>query len=61
MRHEIIGNIYKIYSETGEELFSVEITDKPNNQVIIKTENEVFSGPLHLLYFATVIDEFDFK
>jgi len=49
MEHKIIENTYYVYNEDGIVVFSLELTDKPGDQVIIKTETAVFSGPISLL------------
>lgn len=56
MRHEIIGNTYYIYDDTTKKIvFSVELTDTgefPNNQVVIRTEKEIYAGPIDFIKFS---------
>lgn len=40
---------YEILDETGKVIFSVKLED---NQIVIKTEREVWSGPINLLTFS---------
>ena len=49
MDHKIVDNFYYIYDDNGIVLLSIELTNEPNNQVIISTENEVYSGSISLL------------
>jgi hypothetical protein len=51
MRHELFVDRYVIYDDEGKEIFSVELTDFPNNQIIIKTQKEVFAGPIDFIRF----------
>ena len=51
MKHEIIDNKYVIYNSDGKIIFSVELTEEPNNQVIIKVNNEVYAGPIDFINF----------
>ena len=39
-------NIYQIIDDTGKVVFSAQLE---NNQIIIKTEQEVWAGPINLL------------
>jgi hypothetical protein len=55
MRHEIIENTYYIYDDKNKIIFSVELTDLaefPNNQIVIRTEKEVFAGPIDFIKFS---------
>jgi hypothetical protein len=55
MRHEIIDNIYYIFDDNNKIIFSIELTDGadyPNNQVVIRTEKEVFAGPVDFVKFS---------
>ena len=49
MEHKIVDNFYYVYNSDGVVVFSLEITDLEGDQVIIKTENTVYSGPISLL------------
>ena len=49
MEHKIVDNFYYIYDENGIVLLSIQLTTDPNNQVIISTNDEVYSGPIELL------------
>jgi hypothetical protein len=52
MRHELFVDRYVIYDDEGKEIFSVELTEEPNNQIIIKTPKEVFAGPIDFISFS---------
>ncbi len=52
MKHEIIDNIYYIYNDENKVIFSLELTDYPDDQVVISTDKEVFTGPVKLLKFS---------
>ena len=52
MRHEIVNNIYYIYDEENKVIFSLELTDYPDDQIVISTDREVFAGPVNLLKFS---------
>jgi len=54
MEHKIADNLYYIYDDNGLVLLSIKLTDKPNNQIIISTESEVYSGPISLLDLSGV-------
>ena len=54
MDHKIVDNFYYIYDENGIVLLSIELTNEPNNQVIISTESEVYSGPINFLTFSNI-------
>lgn len=54
MDHKIVDNFYYIYDDNGIVLLSIELTNEPNNQVIISTESEVYSGPISLLDLSGV-------
>lgn len=51
MSHEIIDNVYLIYDEEGNVIFSVSLTAKPNNQIVIRTNKEVYAGPIDFISF----------
>lgn len=51
MRHELFADRYVIYDDKGNEIFSVELTDEPNNQIVIKTPKEVYAGPIDFISF----------
>jgi hypothetical protein len=51
MNHEIMDNIYFIYDKNGNVIFQVELTDLPNNQIIIRTNKEVYAGPIDFIRF----------
>ena len=51
MRHELFVDRYVIYDDNNNEIFSVELTDEPNNQIIIKTPKEVYAGPIDFISF----------
>ena len=51
MRHELFADKYVIYDDKGTEIFSVELTDEPNNQIVIKTPKEVYAGPIDFISF----------
>ena len=52
MTHEIIDNMYFIYDKEGNVIFSIESTAKPNNQIVIRTNKEVYGGPIDFLSFS---------
>ena len=54
MEHKIVDNLYYIYDDNGLILLSIRLTNEPNNQVIISTESEVYSGPISLLDLSGV-------
>ena len=49
IEHKIIDNFYYVYNEDGVVVFSLELTNLPGDQVIIKTDTTVYSGPISLL------------
>jgi hypothetical protein len=51
MSHEIIDNIYFIYDVEGNVIFQVELTAEPNNQIVIRTNKEVYAGPIDFISF----------
>ena len=51
MRHELFVDRYVIYDEEGNEIFSIELTNEPNNQIIIRTNKEVYAGPIDFISF----------
>ena len=57
MRHEIVNNIYYIYDEENKVIFSLELTDYPDDQVVISTATEVFAGPVKLLKFSECLQQ----
>jgi hypothetical protein len=57
MRHELFVDRYVIYDDEGKEIFSVELTEEPNNQIIIKTPKEVFAGPIDFISFSENIQK----
>lgn len=57
MRHELLVDKYVIYDDKGNELFSVELTEEPNNQIIIRTNKEVYAGPIDFISFSENIQK----
>lgn len=53
MKHEIKDNIYYLYDENNNILLQIELTNKPNNQIIISTDKEVFAGPVDFIQFSS--------
>ena len=52
MRHFIVDNTYVIVDEKENIIFQLTLEhDFPNNQVTIRTNNEVYAGPLNFLHF----------
>ena len=52
MRHFIQDNTYVIVDEKENIIFQLTLESNfPNNQVTIKTNDEVYSGPLDFLHF----------
>lgn len=45
-------NTYSIFDDDANELLSIDLTKEPGNQIIIKTEKEIYSGPIELLSFS---------
>ena len=56
MEHKITDNFYYIYDENGIVLLSIQLTTAPNNQIIISTDNEVYSGPIEFLTLSGTVD-----
>ena len=52
MEHKIVGNDYYIYDNDGVVIFTLSLTDLPNNQVVIKTNKEVYGGPIDFVSFV---------
>ena len=52
MRHELFNCRYVIYDDDNNEIFSIELTEEPNNQIIIKTPKEVYAGPIDFISFS---------
>ena len=52
MKHLIKDNIYYLYSDDDVELMTIELTDEPENQIIIKTAHEVYAGPVKFICFS---------
>ena len=40
---------YKIVNDNDEELLSIQLTEEPNNQIVLTTEKEVYAGPIEFL------------
>ena len=58
LHHEIIENEYYIYDEDNKPVFKITLMNTfPNNQVVIETDKEVYSGPLQFLSFCDVKEE----
>lgn len=52
MRHFIQDDTYIIADEEGKIIFQLTLAhDFPNNQVIIRTKDEVYAGPIDFLHF----------
>ena len=51
MKHEIRDNLYFIYDAEGNIIFSIELTAEPNNQIVIRTNKEVYAGPIDFISF----------
>ena len=51
MSHKIIDNMYFIYDAEGNVIFQVELTNEPNNQIVIRTNKEVYAGPIEFIRF----------
>jgi hypothetical protein len=50
MKHFIDDtNTYKILDENNAELLTIQLTEEPNNQIILTTEKEVYAGPIEFL------------
>ena len=52
LSHVIEDEVYHLYDNSGKELISIELTDLPNNQIIIKTPKEVYAGPIDFISFS---------
>lgn len=51
LKHYIEGNNYKIVNELNNIVLSIElIQDLPGDQIILKTDKEVYAGPIELFY-----------
>jgi hypothetical protein len=57
LSHVIEDNIYHLYSHDGTELISIELTDLPNNQIVLKTTKEVYAGPIDFISFSENIQK----
>ena len=57
MSHEIIDNLYFIYDVEGNVIFQVELTAEPNNQIVIRTNKEVYAGPIDFISFSENIQK----
>ena len=51
MSHEIIDNIYFIYDAEGNVIFQIALSEQPNNQIVIRTNKEVYAGPIDFISF----------
>lgn len=49
LEHKIVNNFYYVYNADGVVVFSLEILDKDNDQVVVQNNNTVYSGPISLL------------
>lgn len=54
MKQIIKDDIYYLYSDDGIELMTITLTDEPGNQIIVKTENEVYAGPVSFINFSDI-------
>ena len=51
LKHYIEGNNYKIVNELNNMVLSIElIQDLPGDQIILKTDKEVYAGPIKFLF-----------
>ena len=51
LKHYIEGNNYKIVNELNNMVLSIElIQDLPGDQIILKTDKEVYAGPIELFF-----------
>lgn len=51
LKHYIEGNNYKIVNELNNMVLSIElIQDLPGDQIVLKTDKEVYAGPIELLF-----------
>ena len=51
LKHYIEGNNYKIVNELNNIVLSIElIQDLPGDQIILKTDKEVYAGPIELFF-----------
>ena len=51
MTHKIENNTYYIFDDNGAALLKIDLTEKPNNQVVISTNKEVYAGPIDFITF----------
>lgn len=54
MQHEIIKDTYRIYSDEGETLLTIQLTNEPEDQITISTDSEVYAGPIKFIKFNEV-------
>ena len=57
MTHEIKDNVYYIYDDEGRAILSIALTDEPNNQIVLSTDNEVYAGPIDFIKFDPWIEK----
>ena len=57
MKHIIKDDIYYLYSDDGIELITITLTDEPGNQIIVKTANEVYAGPVSFINFSNITEK----
>lgn len=51
LKHYIDGNNYKIVNELNNIVLSIElIQDLPGDQIVLKTDKEVYAGPIELFF-----------
>lgn len=51
LKHYIDGNNYKIVNELNNIVLSIElIQDLPGDQIILKTDKEVYAGPIKFIH-----------
>lgn len=52
MKHFILNDTYTIVDDNNKILLSINLVNElPNNQVVIKTKDEVYAGPIDFLHF----------
>lgn len=52
MKHFIENNSYKIVDDNNIIILSIDLdVTLPNNQIVIKTNNEVYAGPVNFIKF----------
>ena len=52
MYHDIKNNIYRIYDENSNVIFSCQLDNTlPGDQVIISVNDEVYAGPIKFMKF----------